>query len=73
MSNDIIWVPAGPGMSIGVSPDAPLYDSENRFVGEPIGFHVFAWKPTRCRNGYWRWLCWLERHGDGTFTLGRGR
>jgi hypothetical protein len=51
-------------------PDLP--DSEYRWPIEPAGFHLFAWLPKRCRNGRIRWLCWLERHGPGDFTLSRG-
>jgi hypothetical protein len=37
---------------------------------EPLGLYVFAWLPRRCRNRKIRWLTWLERHSDGTYTLG---
>jgi hypothetical protein len=46
------------------------YDRELRHVGDPIGWHKFAWWPVQCRNGYWRWLRWVELHGDGTYSLG---
>ena len=46
------------------------YDSELRWVGDPFGWFQFAWLPVQCRNGYWRWLRWVERHGDGTYSLG---
>lgn len=46
------------------------FDDECRHIGEPLGFYVFAWKPRRCRNGRLRWLKWVERHADGSFTLG---
>ena len=46
------------------------YDSECRHAAEPLGFYTFAWKPRRCRNRRLRWLTWVERHDDGTFTLG---
>lgn len=46
------------------------FDNEDRHIAEPMGFYVFTWKPQRCRNGRLRWLRWLERHPDGTFTLG---
>lgn len=45
-------------------------DAELRSIGEPFGFYTFAWLPKTCRNGKRRWLCWVERHDDGTYTLG---
>lgn len=48
----------------------PDWDSEFRHVSEPVGFHTFAWRPVRCRNGRWRWLTWVERFPDGTFAIG---
>ncbi len=53
-------------------PGVPEYDSEAIHFTEPYGWHLFAWTPKRCRNGKIRWLKWLERHGDGSYTLGRG-
>lgn len=72
MSDGIRWVshPSNPGNSAGLRPDQPTYDSEGRHAAESIGFYEFAWRPRRCRNGKWRWLCWVESHGDGTYTLG---
>ncbi len=48
----------------------PDYDSEGRHIAEPFGFYTFAWWPKLCRNGKRRWLTWVERHEDGSFTLG---
>lgn len=48
-------------------------DKEFRLEGEEFGFFIFSWLPRKCRNGKWRWLCWLEKHGYGehaTYTLG---
>jgi hypothetical protein len=45
------------------------YDPEGRHVAEPYGFIEFAWRPTKCRNGRWRWLRSVEHHDDGTFSL----
>lgn len=47
-----------------------MWDRELRHAAEPFGFYQFAWLPVQCRNGYWRWLCWVERHSDGTYSLG---
>ena len=50
-----------------------IKDPEFRTGGEPFGLYVFAWLPKKCRNGKWRWLCWVERHGYGknkTYTIG---
>lgn len=44
------------------------FDTECRHVGESFGYIFFAWFPRTCRNGRRRWLTWLERHQDGTFT-----
>lgn len=46
------------------------WDTECRHLDEPLGFYRFAWWPRRCRNGRWRWLCWVEHHLDGTYSLG---
>ncbi len=46
------------------------YDAECRHVSEPLGLFAFAWWPVRCRNGKRRWLTAVERHDDGTYTLG---
>jgi len=46
------------------------YDDEGRHMAEPFGFYIFSWRPRRCRNGKLRWLRFLERHMDGTYTLG---
>lgn len=48
----------------------PNWDSECRHAAESLGFYLFAWLPVKCRNGKRRWLRWVERHGDGTFSLG---
>lgn len=45
-------------------------DDEDRLNVEPFGYYTFAWLPKRCRNGKIRWLTWVERHDDGTYTLG---
>ncbi len=42
----------------------------NEMHPEYFGYYIFAWLPKKCRNGKWRWLCWLEKHDDGTYTLG---
>ena len=44
------------------------YDDECRHIGAGFGWYTFAWLPTKCRNGKWRWLTWLEKHAD---MLGR--
>jgi hypothetical protein len=59
-------------ISVELKEGQHLYDNEGRHVAESYGFHVFAWLPQQCRNGKIRWLTWLERHNDGTHTLGRG-
>jgi hypothetical protein len=46
------------------------WDSECRYINEPIGFIKFAWKPMKCRNGKRRWFKFVEMMGDGTFCLG---
>ena len=46
------------------------YDAECRHIGEPMGLFRFAWLPVECRNGKRRWLVSVERHEDGTCTLG---
>lgn len=46
------------------------YDDECRHGAEPLGFYTFAWLPVRTRNGKRRWLTNVERHDDGTYTLG---
>ena len=48
----------------------PDWDDEFRHVSEPMGFHRFAWRPVRCRNGKRRWLTCVEAFPDGTFALG---
>lgn len=59
-----------------IEPNDPIYvrcnnyDDECRSLGEPFGWFTFAWLPRRCRNGKRRWLVSLERHSDGTYTLG---
>ena len=54
----------------GVTTGCGNWDKERRHIGEPFGFYTFAFRPRRCRNGQWRWLTWLERHSDGSHTLG---
>jgi hypothetical protein len=46
------------------------FDRELRHLGEPMGYYRIAFWPVKCRNGCWRWLTWIEDHGDGTYTLG---
>ena len=46
------------------------YDFENRHIAEPLGFYRFAFWPVHCLNGKWRWLRWIEDHGDGRYSLG---
>ena len=54
-----------------------MKDKEMRLEGEEFGYFIFAFLPKKCRNNKWRWLCWLERHGEKgryTYTLGtRGK
>ena len=71
-SEDHIWVHVDDGMSVAVKVGTPHVDDEERTPWEPYGWHTFAWLPTKCRNGKWRWFRWLERHGKGDYTLGRG-
>jgi hypothetical protein len=47
-----------------------MYDRELRHAAESMGFYMIAWRPVHCRNGYWRWLRWVEQHSDGTYSLG---
>ena len=68
---ELIWVGMGEGKYLGVSPSRRTRDSEGIAVWEGFGAHRFAWTPKRCRNGKVRWLKTLERHFDGTYTLGR--
>lgn len=54
-------------------PSKPIcadWDVEFRYIGEPFGFFLFAWLPVKCRNRRVRWLTWVEKHRDGTCTLG---
>lgn len=62
--------PRWPGVGVRIKSGHQIYDSEGRNPVEPLGYYEFAWRPRRCRNGRVRWLCWVERHSDGTFTLG---
>lgn len=55
---------------IGVPMENLGPDSEGRLGYEPLGYYTFAWFPKRCRSGRIRWLCWVEHHSDGTYTLG---
>ena len=48
----------------------PDWDLEGRHTSELFGFFSFVWWPVRCRNKKLRWLCWVERHQDGTYSLG---
>ena len=59
------WLPAPGNEQCG------NYDDECRHIAEPLGFSLFAFTPKRCRNGRWRWLRFVEKHPDGTFTLNR--
>lgn len=45
-------------------------DEEKRISSEKFGLFVFAWWPHKCRNGKWRWFRSLEKHDDGSYTLG---
>lgn len=54
----------------GVFAGCGNYDDECRHLAEPFGYYTFAFLPKKCRNGQRRWLCWVERHQDGTYTLG---
>jgi hypothetical protein len=64
------YVDCGGGRGVGLKPGCPEVDSEGRHVCEPLGFYTFALLPKRCRNGKVRWLCSVEAHPDGTYTLG---
>lgn len=54
----------------GSTVECSNYDSECRHGAESLGFYTFAWLPKRCRNGRLRWLTLVERHQNGTYTLG---
>jgi hypothetical protein len=69
--SDLIWLDIDEHNSVGVKIGTPWCDDEIRSPIECYGFHVFAWMPRRCRNGKVRWLCFVERHGDGTYTKSR--
>jgi hypothetical protein len=59
------------GVAAGVPPFRCLnFDDECRPIGEPLGYYTFALFPVRCLNRRWRWFCWVERHNNGTYTLG---
>lgn len=68
---DIRWIECDHGLSVGLEPGIPPVDEEGRHCCEPIGYSFFAWLPVKCRNGKIRWLTAVERHVDGTYTLGR--
>lgn len=73
-----VWVrdPTGT-IGVGINPrewtreGGHFFDAERREPWEPYGFIALAWLPTRCRNGRVRWLTFLERHDDGTYTRSR--
>ena len=69
--SDLLWVGMGDRRFIGVPATNHRRDSEGLACWEAYGRHRFAWMPKRCRNGRVRWLKTLERHGDGSYTLGR--
>ena len=72
MAGDVIWVGLGDSRHLGVpAASRRRRDSEGTAAWEDFGPHRFAWWPRRCRNGRVRWLKTLERHRDGTYTLGR--
>lgn len=75
MNDKTFWIDVGDGLSFGVPVNedgtVDLMDSEGRFVWEPEGYSFFAFIPKKCRNGKIRWLCWLERHQNNTFTKSR--
>lgn len=71
MAADVIWVGLGNQSYLGVPSTVRRCDSEGTVPWEEFGTHRFAWLPRRCRNGRVRWLKILERHRDGTYTLGR--
>ena len=71
MASDVIWVGMGERRYLGIPTTSRRCDSEGMAVWEDFGPHRFAWLPRRCRNGRVRWLKTLERHHDGTYTLGR--
>jgi hypothetical protein len=68
---DMIWVEMGERRALGIPTTRHRRDSEGTAVWESFGPHRVAWLPKRCRNGKVRWLKTLERHRDGTYTLGR--
>ena len=69
--SELIWVGLGDRKALGVPASSRVRDSEGTAVWEDFGKHRFAWTPKRCRNGKLRWLKTLERHRDGSYTLGR--
>lgn len=62
------WIDCGHGVSVGVRTGQELVNSEGVGVWEPEGYCTTAWLPKRCRNGKVRWLTWVDRHSDGTYT-----
>jgi hypothetical protein len=68
---DVIWVDMGEQRALGIPAARCAWDSERTAAWESFGPHRFAWLPRRCRNGKVRWLTTLERHRDGSYTLGR--
>jgi hypothetical protein len=68
-----VWLsdPRHPGLSVGISEGQDIVDAEGKFAWEPLGFSSYAFIPRKCRNGRWRWLCFLEKHEDGTYTKDR--
>jgi hypothetical protein len=67
MTKRTVWL-GKDGMAVGLNEGDAMVDSEGRFPWEPLGFVTFTFWPKRCRNGKWRWLCFVERHSDGTYT-----
>jgi hypothetical protein len=68
---DVIWIGMGERRFLGIPAGSRRRDSEGTGAWEDFGAHRFAWIPRRCRNGRVSWLKTLERHRDGTYTLGR--
>jgi hypothetical protein len=71
MATSVVWVGMGNCSYLGIPATSRRRDSEGTVPWEEFGAHRFAWLPRRCRNGRLRWLRTLERHRDGSYTLGR--
>ena len=65
---EVIWIKVDDTLTVGLPVGTAFLDTELRAPWEYHGYPEFAWFPRKCRNGQVRWFCWLERHGDGTYT-----